>query len=306
MITIKNIRKYFKDVKAVNDVSFEIASGEFVALLGPNGAGKTTLMEMMEGIQFPDSGEIAIKGLNWKKNATELRGLLGISLQETFFIEKLSVIETLELFSSFYALPRERSVEALKLIALEEKKKALVKNLSGGQRQRLALGVALLNKPEVLLLDEPTTGLDPTARRELWEILHQLRKESGMTMILTTHYMEEADFLCDRIVIMDKGVILAQGTVEELLSQNASEEMIEFRTGRSMVSADDFPVDGLIKAAAIGNDNRWELHVKDISLYLPPLLDAFKQKGIAIDSLECRKMTLDDLFIHLTGRSLNE
>ncbi len=306
MITIRNIKKYFKEVKAVNDVSFEIGSGEFVALLGPNGAGKTTLMEMMEGIQFPDSGEITIKGLSWKKNPDELRRIIGISLQETFFIEKLSVLETLELFSSFYDLPAERAAEALKLIALEEKKKALVKNLSGGQRQRLALGVALLNKPEVLLLDEPTTGLDPTARRELWEILHQLRKESGMTMILTTHYMEEADFLCERIIIMDKGVILDQGTVDDLLSKNASEEMIEFRTGRSMLSASDFPAQDLIKASPIGSDNRWELRVKDISLYLPHLLEALRQRGVTIDSLECRKMTLDDLFIHLTGRSLNE
>jgi ABC-2 type transport system ATP-binding protein len=306
LIHINNVKKYFKTVKAVDGVSLEIAKNEFVGLLGPNGAGKTTLMEMLEGIQFPDSGEITIKGMEWKQDAKALRKLLGLSLQETFFIEKLTVAETLRLFASFYGLDEKQCSWALDLINLEEKKKAYVQNLSGGQRQRLALGVALLNQPEVLLLDEPTTGLDPTSRRELWDILHRLRDQLGMTMVLTTHYMEEADFLCERIIIMDHGKVLAEGTVTELLSKNNSEEIIEFRTGKYVLSEHDFPKEALRGAKSIGNDGRWELRVKEISSYVPQLLQFFSEKNISFDSLECRKMTLDDLFLSLTGRSLNE
>lgn len=218
-IEVRNVHKSFKSVHAVRGVDLTIQPGQFVGLLGPNGAGKTTLVEMIEGIQKPDRGEIRIMGKPWRGNETELRRILGLSLQETHFIEKLTTFETLRLFASFFSLGRDRVEEVLALVGLEEKRKAFTVNLSGGQRQRLALGVALINNPSVLLLDEPTTGLDPAARREIWEILRSLKSGSGTSMILTTHYMEEAEKLCDHIVIIDHGKILMEGSLQTLLGQ---------------------------------------------------------------------------------------
>jgi ABC-2 type transport system ATP-binding protein len=220
IVTVKNVKKTFKDIKAVNGVDLSIQQGEYVALLGPNGAGKTTLVEMIEGIQQPDEGEITIEGKHWKWHEKELHRMIGLSLQETRFIDRLSVFETMMLFASFYNLGKDRVKEVIRLIGLEEKQKAYVNNLSGGQRQRLALGIALLNNPKLLLLDEPTTGLDPHARRDIWSILKQLRDNFQTSLILTTHYMEEAEMLCDRIIIMDHGQILADGTLAELLQKS--------------------------------------------------------------------------------------
>lgn len=218
-IEVRNVFKSFKKVQAVCGINLQIGSGQFVALLGPNGAGKTTLVEMIEGIQQPDEGEILIMGKSWKGNEAYLRQIIGLSLQETHFIDKLSVWETLRLFASFFEIGKVRCEEVMHLVALEEKRKAWVVNLSGGQRQRLALGISLLNKPRILLLDEPTTGLDPNARREIWAILRKLKDDDGTSLILTTHYMEEAEQLCDYIVIMDHGIILKEGTPDLLLGE---------------------------------------------------------------------------------------
>ena len=217
IVEVSGVKKSFKDVQAVKGVDLSIKPGEFVALLGPNGAGKTTLVEMIEGLQLPDEGMIKIAGKPWKANQAELHKLLGLSLQETKFMDRLTVFETTQLFASFYNLGRNRVNEVIELVELQEKKKAYVNNLSGGQRQRLAMGIALLNKPLILLLDEPTTGLDPHARRGIWTILKNLKQEKNTSLILTTHYMDEAEFLCDRIIIMDQGNILADKTLENLL-----------------------------------------------------------------------------------------
>ena len=217
IVEVSGVKKSFKDVQAVKGVDLSIKPGEFVALLGPNGAGKTTLVEMIEGLQLPDEGIIKIAGKAWKANQAELHKLLGLSLQETKFMDRLTVFETTQLFASFYNLGRNRVNEVIELVELQEKKKAYVNNLSGGQRQRLAMGIALLNKPLILLLDEPTTGLDPHARRGIWTILKNLKQEKNTSLILTTHYMDEAEFLCDRIIIMDQGNILADNTLENLL-----------------------------------------------------------------------------------------
>ena len=219
VIELKQVYKSFKTVRAVSGIDARFRRGEFIALLGPNGAGKTTLVEMIEGIQKPDSGEIRILGKTWKDHENDLRKIIGLSLQETYFIEKLSVYETLRLFGSFFGLGKDRAEEIIHIVGLEEKRKAYVVNLSGGQRQRLALGVAIINTPEILLLDEPTTGLDPNARREIWNILRKLRTELKTSMILTTHYMEEAEELCDYIIIMDHGRILVEGTLNDLLEE---------------------------------------------------------------------------------------
>jgi ABC-2 type transport system ATP-binding protein len=221
VIEVNKVWKSFKTVQAVRGISLKIGKGQFTALLGPNGAGKTTLVEMIEGIQKPDEGEIFITGMRWKGNENEIRKIIGISLQETRFIDKLRVTETLQLFASFFSLGRERMDEVIKLVGLTDKRKSFVVNLSGGQRQRLALGIALLNNPSIMLLDEPTTGLDPNARREIWDILLRLRDRSGTSMILTTHYMEEAETLCDYIIIMDQGSILREGTLGQLLESGS-------------------------------------------------------------------------------------
>ena len=238
IVEVRGVCKSFKEVKAVNGVDLKIKRGEYVALLGPNGAGKTTLVEMIEGIQFPDEGEIYINAMQWKHHQADLHRIIGLSLQETRFIEKLSVVETVQLFASFYKLDDQRVNEVISLVGLDEKRKAFVSNLSGGQRQRLALGLALLNKPQLLLLDEPTTGLDPHARREIWNILMDLKKEFNTSLILTSHYMEEAEFLCERIIIMDEGKILTQGTLQEILSQNGNshslDELFINMTGRHL------------------------------------------------------------------------
>jgi ABC-2 type transport system ATP-binding protein len=304
-ISVSGVRKYFKDVKAVDGVDLTIRPGEYVALLGPNGAGKTTLVEMIEGIQRPDTGEILINDRSWKQAEKELRRSIGISLQETYFIDKLTTQETLTLFASFYGLGSERVDRILHLIRLEDKKKAYVVNLSGGQRQRLALGVALLNDPEILLLDEPTTGLDPTARREVWNILLNLRKERMQTMVLTTHYMEEASFLCDRIVIMDRGRVLADGTLDALLSVHRKGEIIEFSIE---APAGGIKADSLGPYAPVYDDRtgRWRVEVEDTARDLPRLLDLLKQNGQTLLSFECRQTTLEDLFLSMTGRKLDQ
>jgi ABC-2 type transport system ATP-binding protein len=248
VIEVKDVWKSFKTVQAVKGINLRIPKGQFVALLGPNGAGKTTLVEMIEGIQKPDKGEITIMGKKWKGNEDELHRIIGLSLQETRFIDKLRVSETLQLFAGFYNLGKERVNEIIEIAGLEEKRKSYVVNLSGGQRQRLAIGIALINNPLILLLDEPTTGLDPNARREIWEILRNLKEKSETSMILTTHYMEEAENLCDYIVIMDNGVILKEGSLQQLL----------------------------------------------------------EEVTIPIKPIEYNRTTLDDLFVSLTGRKLNE
>lgn len=235
-IEVKDVYKSFKDVHAVRGISFAIPPGEFVALLGPNGAGKTTTVEMMEGLKNPDSGEILLQGKNWQKNEKDLRSIIGLSLQETRFSEKLTIIETLRLFASFFQLGEKRVNEIIELTGLESKQKSMVGTLSGGQRQRLALGVALLNTPQILFLDEPTTGLDPHSRLDLWKILKQLKDSGKTTLILTTHYMEEAESLCERIIIIDEGKILKDGKLEELLDENSRnlDELFINLTGKAL------------------------------------------------------------------------
>jgi len=235
-IEVDKVYKSFKDVRAVRGISLTISPGEFVALLGPNGAGKTTLVEMMEGLRKPDRGEIRIQGKTWQKHENELRKIIGLSLQETRFPDKLTVRETLRLFASFFGLGEERVQEIIELTGLESKHKSMTGTLSGGQRQRLAVAVALLNRPQILFLDEPTTGLDPHSRFDLWNILKTLKDQGETTLILTTHYMEEAESLCDHIIIIDEGKILREGRLEELLNENARnlDELFIQLTGKAL------------------------------------------------------------------------
>jgi len=260
---------------------------------------------MIEGIQKQNRGEIVISGMQWKGNESKLHRLISLSLQETRFIDKLTTKETVQLFASFYNLPKSRVNEVLEIVDLVEKRKSFVQNLSGGQRQKLALAIALLNNAPLLLLDEPTTGLDPTARREIWNILMNLKKNNKTSLILTTHYMEEAEYLCDRIIIMDKGKILAQGTLDQLLSANNSKEIIEFSTFDA-IPEDLFCSDGVIKLVWDDRTNSGKLIVKSIVEQLPLFLQRTNDLGIKITQLECRKLTLDDLFISMTGKHLGD
>ncbi len=216
VIRAVQVHKRFKDVRAVDGVSLEVAAGEFVGLLGPNGAGKTTLVEMIEGLKRPDAGEIEVLGRRWRSDERYLRSVMGISLQETNFIDKLTARETLGLFAGFYGIDSDRVDSLVDLVGLQKKRDSYTMNLSHGQKQKLALAISLLNHPRILILDEPTTGLDPNARREIWGILQGLKKH-GTSLLITTHYMDEAQALCDRIVIMNEGRVLVEGTLDELL-----------------------------------------------------------------------------------------
>lgn len=303
-VLVENVHKSFKDVHAVRGINLKVYPGQFLALLGPNGAGKTTLVEMIEGIQFPDSGEISINGMGWQGHHSELNRILGISLQETWFIEKLTVLEILRLFASFYGLGKDRVDEIIHMIQLDEKRKAYSKNLSGGQRQRLALGISLLNYPKILLLDEPTTGLDPNARRDIWNILLKFKNEKNISLILTTHYMEEAQFLCDYIVIIDQGRVLAKGTLDDLLKNCEISELIEIFPSRKP-PFDLKSVNGVNKVTYDKDHQKYQIEVERIVDTLPVLLDRFEESETEIGQLQCRSMTLDDLFTSMTGRKLN-
>jgi ABC-2 type transport system ATP-binding protein len=304
-IELIGVTKRFKELTAVDNISLTIPRGEYLALLGPNGAGKTTLVEMVEGLQQPTHGIIKVLGLGWHNHQGMLHREIGISLQETRFIEKLTTSETLSLFASFYRLGKDRVMEIMETVGLADKRKSYVVNLSGGQRQRLALGVALLNSPKLLLLDEPTTGLDPASRREIWDILINLRRKQGTTLILTTHYMEEAAFLCERIVIMDHGKILAQGTLNELLIIQNKGEIIEFIPS-SRVEAVDFQKIPTVRNAREEQHGKIHLVVDNNVQALPQVLRFLESEKVGISSLECRKYTLEDLFIDLTGRKFED
>jgi ABC-2 type transport system ATP-binding protein len=306
LVEINGVEKSFKDIKAVKGIDLVIQEGEFLGLLGPNGAGKTTLIEIIEGIQQPDKGEIRILGKGWKQHAEELHRTIGLALQETKFMDKLSVKETLQMFASFYELDNARIEEVLDLVNLQAKKKSYTVNLSGGQRQRLALGVALLHKPKILLLDEPTTGLDPAARREVWNILEKLKREENISMILTTHYMEEAEFLCDRIVIMDQGKFIAQGTLQELITGYSEGEIIEFSLEQPMLQDPQQVIKGVRSVHWDAPLRRGKMTVESISKTLPLFIQYLTEHNLTLAELECRKMTLDDLFISMTGRKLYE
>jgi ABC-2 type transport system ATP-binding protein len=305
VIEIKDVSKSFKEIQAVKNLTLTIYEGEYVALLGPNGAGKTTLIEMIEGLQKPDAGTIRILGMNWKEHEQKLHQKIGLSLQETKFIDKITTKETFDLFGSFYGLRPARTEEILELVNLTEKRKAYTNQLSGGQRQRLAIGIALLNNPNVLLLDEPTTGLDPGARREVWKILEKLQTDFKTTMILTTHYMEEAEVLCDRILIMDKGEFIAAGTLPELNARHGEGDLIEITFDRNFdIGASD--LSGVKRLNWVTAHTKAEIFVDNIAEVLPSIIESTRHGNIRITALTSRKMTLDDLFISMTGRHLTD
>jgi ABC-2 type transport system ATP-binding protein len=306
-IECRDLRKtYDGKVEAVRGLSLQIEAGECFGLLGPNGAGKTTTIEILEGLLDPTSGEVTILGHTWQKNQREVREWLGISLQETRLSEKLTVRETIELFASFYREPRSAD-EVLDDLQLGEKADAMVGKLSGGQRQRLAVATALVGNPRILFLDEPTTGLDPQSRRQLWDIIRNFQRGGG-TVLLTTHYMDEAERLCDRLAIVDHGQIIAEGTPSELIERLGGHHVVEFEaSGDSSNGAvlDAWRV--LPGVESVRHDNGLvSLTVREPHLTIPALLDAVEKHGSQLLHLTTRQASLEDVFVNLTGRHLRE
>jgi ABC-2 type transport system ATP-binding protein len=288
----------------VNGLDLEIHPGECFGLLGPNGAGKTTTIEICEGLTAPDSGDVEVLGRRWGRDDRALRELLGISLQETQFSEKLTVAETVRLFRSFY--PRGPSPDdVIDLVQLGEKARARVGQLSGGQRQRLALACALVGDPELLFLDEPTTGLDPQARRQLWELIERFRA-GGRSILLTTHYMEEAERLCDRVAIVDHGRIIAEGTPRELIASLGAEHVLEFAVADG-ARLDAAAIAGVVGAAVPGHhDGVWRFQVSELHRAMPALLLELRRQGAQLSELRTHSASLEDVFVTLTGRQLRD
>ena len=301
VIKVVNLKKSYGEVKAVDGISFEIRKGEIFSLLGPNGAGKTTTMEILEGLRRPDSGEIHYFGEKVKNIDERIKERIGVQLQDPAFFEYLTVKETLEIFGGIYGKKKDLN-ELVEMMGLVEKIKSKVKDLSGGQLKRLAISVALVNDPDIVFLDEPTTGLDPQARRVVWEIISKLKSE-GKTVFLTTHYMEEAERLADRVYIIDHGKIIASGTVDELIGSLNMESVIIFEIKEG--SMEDLRTTGLEKILKIG-ENRYEVSTRNLEEDLSTIFDISRKRDLEIENLIIRRPNLEDVFLHLTGRSLRD
>jgi ABC-2 type transport system ATP-binding protein len=298
--------KRYGDLTAVNGLDLDVRRGECFGMLGPNGAGKTTTVEIFEGLREADGGEVEILGDRWRGDGRDLRTRLGIQLQETKFPEKLRVVEVVALFRSFY--PRGQTVrEVLSLVGLEEKASDYVRNLSGGQKQRLSLGCALVGDPELLFLDEPTTGLDPQSRHQTWEIVEAL-KARGRTVLLTTHYMEEAARLCDRVAVVDHGRVIALGTPRELIASLGAEHVVEFAIDARLVTT--LPEEDLLALPSVDRVSRkgdgWRLTVREVHRAVPALLALLGERGAEPTLLTTHHATLEDVFMSLTGRGLRD
>jgi len=295
--------KRFADVTAVNGLDLEVFVGECFGLLGPNGAGKTTTVEILEGLTSSDEGTVELLGRHWNSgNDQALRESIGVQLQETQLAEKVTVVETLRLFRSFYKRGHDVD-EVIHTVALEEKRNARVGKLSGGQKQRLAVACALVSDPELLFLDEPTTGLDPQARLSLWDIVEKFRAGGG-TILLTTHYMEEATRLCDRVAIMDHGKMIALGTPAELIDSLGADQIIEFSVTKPLED------DPLTQLPAVNHLHKrgevYALTVAEIGVALPALLAEIKRQQSELVTLTTHQATLEDVFVSLTGRMLRD
>ena len=298
-------------MRAVDGIDLEVGQGECFGLLGPNGAGKTTTIEICEGLTTPDAGTVELLGRNWQQDADELRQRIGIQLQETQFPDKLTVEEVLRLFRSFYRRGMTLD-EAIAQAQLEEKRRARVGGLSGGQKQRLAMATALVGDPELLFLDEPTTGLDPQARRHLWDLVEGL-KQAGRTIILTTHYMEEAERLCDRVAIMDHGRVIALGTPKELIATVGGDDIVEFAVSASdpLVQKSTDAVAGALKAIPGVQSHRvdealHQLSVSELHTAVPRIFAALEEQGLHLSEFRTHSATLEDVFVRLTGRNLRD
>ena len=302
VIRVSDLKKHYGDVKAVDGVSFEVARGEVFGMLGPNGAGKTTTIEVLEGLRDPDSGIVEVLGLDVCKHPDSIKQRIGVQLQSVSLYPRLTVTELLDLFGSFFkhSLPTKQLIEA---VDLGERADARSMNLSGGQQQRLSIALALVNDPDLVFLDEPTTGLDPQARRSLWDLVKGLQSK-GKSVLLTTHYMEEAAELCDRVAIMDHGHILEMGTVQELIGRRFKERAVFFDTSPKL------PQDRLAKLGGVTRasqeDGQTVLYSMDVPSTVGALLAMADELSLEPRNLGIRQATLEDVFLDLTGRALRD
>jgi ABC-2 type transport system ATP-binding protein len=301
-IELRGLVKRYGAVTAVDGLDLAMRRGECFGLLGPNGAGKTTTVEILEGLNEPTAGDVTVLGRRWSTDEKWLRGRLGISLQETHLQERLTVAETLRLFRSFYDHGRDTD-ELMKLVSLEDKRDAWYSKLSGGQKQRLAVACALAGDPELLFLDEPTTGLDPQSRRQLWDIVLGLRAE-GRSVLLTTHYMDEAERLCDRVGVVDKGKLIALGTPRELIATLGGDQVVEFVSKSPLDEAALAALPGVRAARRVADG--WALTVDEVHVSIPALLAYLGSVSAPLQRLSTHHATLEDVFVSLTGRQLRE
>ena len=302
ILQVENLVKRYGDVEAVRGVSFNVEEGEVFGLLGPNGAGKTSTIEIMEGLRTPDSGRVSVCGLDPQKNPQELKHEIGAALQSTSLPDKLRVIEALRLFASFYRRQRNPE-ELLKRFGLQEKRNTFYIQLSGGQKQRLALAMALVNDPKVLFFDEPTAGLDPQVRREIYDIIEELRREKK-TIVMTTHYIEEAERLCDRVAIVDHGTVIALGTPRELKERSGDKTRLEVRLARPEPQEILKNLEGVSDCRILGDS--YILHCQRPPQAIVSLVKYLESTGNELISLEIATPSLEDVFIELTGRRLRD
>ncbi|MGA3058664.1 MAG: ABC transporter ATP-binding protein [Candidatus Limnocylindrales bacterium] len=302
VIRVSDMKKYYGDVKAVDGVSFEVARGEVFGMLGPNGAGKTTTIEVLEGLRPPDSGAVEVFGLDVCKHPESIKQRIGVQLQSVSLYPRLTVKEILDLFASFFnhQVPTKQLIDA---VDLGERTNARTMNLSGGQQQRLSIALALVNDPELVFLDEPTTGLDPQARRSLWDLVKGFQA-SGKSVVLTTHYMDEATELCDRVAIMDHGLILEMGTVPDLIGRRFKERAVFFDTSAQLPAEKLAKLGGVTRAAQ--EDGQTVLYSKDVPATIGGLLTLADSLDFEPHNLGIRQATLEDVFLDLTGRALRD
>ncbi len=302
VLQVENLTKRYGDVEALRGVSFAVEEGEVFGLLGPNGAGKTTTVEILEGLRTPDAGRASVCGLDPQRDAEALKHEIGASLQATSLPDKMRVSEALWLFASFYKR-RRNPEELLKRFGLEEKRNSFYGQLSGGQKQRLALAMALVNDPRVLFFDEPTAGLDPQVRREIYDVIEELRRDKR-TVLLTTHYIEEAERLCDRVAIVDYGKVIALGTPRELKARSANTTRIEVRLAKPASSGILQKLDGVVDAREV--DGSHVLHCQRPPQAIVALVKHLEAEGNELVSLEIATPSLEDVFIEVTGRRLRD
>jgi ABC-2 type transport system ATP-binding protein len=302
ILLVENLEKRYDDVHAVRGVSFSVEQGEVFGLLGPNGAGKTSTIEVLEGLRVADGGRVSVCGYDPVKNPTELKHEIGAALQSTSLPDKIRVNEALRLFASFYKRRRSPD-ELLKRFGLEEKRNAFYSQLSGGQKQRLALAIAIVNDPKVLFLDEPTAGLDPQVRREIYDIIEELKSQKK-TIVLTTHYIEEAERLCDRVAIVDHGRVIAMGTPRELKQSSANTTRVEVRLAKPASDGRLKTLDGVADAREV--DGGYVLHCQRTAPAIVSLVKHLEAEGNELVSLEIATPSLEDVFIELTGRRLRD
>jgi ABC-2 type transport system ATP-binding protein len=302
VIDVSGLVKRYGDIAAVDGIDFHVRPGEVFGLIGPNGAGKTTTVEILEGLRVPDGGRATVLGVDVARGADALRPRIGVSLQTASLYPKLTVVELIDLFGSFYPKPRP-TAELIDLLELGERRKAQTQVLSGGQRQRLSIALALVNDPELVFLDEPTTGLDPAARRSLWDIVTNLKAE-GRSVLLTTHYMEEAEVLCDRLAIMDHGHILEMGTVNELISNRFKERTVRLDATDQLTDADLSALPAVVSMKR--DDVDILLYTADVAATIGALLALCEARGVEPGDLGVRRPTLEDVFLDLTGRALRD